>query len=151
MLKQLFLLLLLAGFTPMLVNAQKPISTCPKSLEYENHNFLDPSPLSIRAVAGRIIDSGKAPVPNACLGLFTDRDHRLVASTVADDDGNFRFRNVPSGRYRLIVRDVYGLFCTVNAKVNIVDWLRGGIQMRRRNISPFIPPAIDVCRYVTYK
>ena len=149
--KRLFLLLMLVGLAPIWASAQQAASSCPNPLEYENHNQINPPSLSVRAVAGRVIAQDGVSVPNACLGLFTERDHRLVANIVADDDGNFRFRNVPSGQYRLVVRDEYGGFCTANSRINIIGWPRGGIRKRRRIIVHLRPSAIDVCSYADYK
>ena len=38
----------------------------------------------------------------ACLGLFTDPDHRLVTTGFADASGRFSFNAVSGGRYRLV-------------------------------------------------
>jgi hypothetical protein len=151
MLMRLFFLMMFLVLAPMWGIAQQSASSCPKPLEYENHNQIDPPPLSVRVVSGRVIAQDGMSVPNACLGLFTERDHHLIASIVADDDGNFRFRNVPSGRYRLVVRDEYGGFCTANTKINVVGWPRGGFRKRKQIIVHLRPSAIDTCSYADYK
>jgi hypothetical protein len=149
--KRLFLLLIFIGLVPIWASAQQSAPSCPKPLEYENHNQIDPASLSVRLIAGHVIAQDGGVVPNACLGLFTERDHRLVANMVADDDGNFRLRGIPSGRYRLVVRDEYGGFCTANARINVVDWPRGGIRKRRQIIVHLRTSAIDVCSHADYK
>jgi hypothetical protein len=148
---RLILLAALVGIFPVWANAQQSVSSCPKPLEYENHNQIDPSPLSVRIVSGRVIAQDGYAVPNACLGLFTEREHRLVASVVADEEGNFRFGNIPSGKYRLVVRDEYGGFCPANARVHVASWPRGGIRARRQIVGHLRPFAIDVCSHAGYK
>ncbi len=149
--KRLILIIAFVGLAPIWASAQQSASSCPKPLEYENRNQIDPPTLSVRAVSGRVINQDGFAVPNACLGLFAERDHRLVASIPADKAGNFTFRNIPSGRYRLVVRDEYGGFCAANAKINVVSWPRGGIPKQRQIVVHLRPSAIDVCSHGDYK
>jgi hypothetical protein len=85
------------------------------------------------------------------LGLFTEQDHRLVASSVADEEGYFRFRNISSGVYRLVVRDNYRGFCTANVRIRIVDWPRGGILKRKRLVIHMQVAGVDTCSYGDFK
>jgi len=39
----------------------------------------------------------------ACLGLYTEKEHKLVASTFSGKNGIFDFENIPDGNYRLII------------------------------------------------
>lgn len=149
--KRLFLIIAFVGLAPVWMSAQQSPSSCANPLEYDNRNQIDPPPLSVRVVAGSVIDQDGYAIPIACLGLFTERDHRLVANIVANEEGNFRFRNIPSGWYRLVVRDEYGGFCAANAKVRAVSWPRGGIRKRRQIVVHLRPSAIDVCSYADYK
>ncbi len=132
--------------------AQQPLS-CKSPIEYGSRNQVDPKPSSVRGVAGRVImEVGNPtkeldPIP-ACLGLFTEEDHRLVASAVADGEGHFRFKSVPAGRYRLVVRDPQNSLCVANMPLRIVRWPRGKakplvIHMR--------PAGIDDCSYGDFK
>jgi hypothetical protein len=78
-----------------LVAAQQSVASCPNPIEYENHNQITLSPLSLRAISGRAIAHDGVSVLGVCLGLFTEQDRRLVASSVADEEGHFRFANIP--------------------------------------------------------
>ena len=111
--------------------AQRGVPRC--AIEYGNRNQVDPEPLSITILSGKVFDEiGEdpvqvhAPIPGACLGLFTETDHRLIASATTDDRGNFRFARVSPGQYRLVARDPQNVFCVANARVRIVDWPGGG-------------------------
>jgi hypothetical protein len=58
-------------------------------------------------VTGRVaVETGDSvekagPVNGACLSLFTEKDHKLVASVVADEKGHFMFGAIKTGVYRL--------------------------------------------------
>ncbi len=98
---QTILTILLVFFSGSLTCAQQQTLTCKSPIEYGNRNQFDPKRSSVKDVSGRVIaEVGSpakeiGPVP-ACLGLFTEKDHRLVASVVADDEGRFKFSSVPS-------------------------------------------------------
>jgi hypothetical protein len=136
---------------PLLTGAQQ--TKCKSPIEYGNRNQVDPKRSDVSSLSGRVIsevgDPAKevGPVP-ACLGLFTEKDHRLVASAVADEEGRFKFESVASGRYRLVVRDPQNLFCVANMPLRVVASLRGTakslvIHMR--------PAGIDDCSYSDFK
>ena len=138
-------------FSGLLVSAQTP--KCKSPIEYGNRNQVDPIRSTIGGLSGRVISEvGRpakeiGPVP-ACLGLFTEKDHRLVASTVADREGRFKFGVVRSGRFRLVVRDPLNSFCLANMPLHVVKWPRGKtkplvIHMR--------PAGIDDCSYGDFK
>ena len=134
-----------------LVNAQTP--QCKPPIEYGNRNQVDPTRSTIRGLSGRVISEvGRpakeiGPVP-ACLGLFTEKDHRLVASAVADQEGRFRLGVVRSGRFRLVVRDPLNSFCLANMPLHVVKW-------QRRKMNPLVihmrPAGIDDCSYGDFK
>lgn len=135
--------------------AQQTKEPCKCQVTYENNNQVDPKPLSVHVVAGRTIsevgDIGSAQeigaVAGACLGLFTEQDHRLVATSVADDEGGFQFAEVPSGKYRLVVQ-VAGL-CVANVPLQIVRGLRGKDQ--KQLVVHMRPSGVDSCSYGDYK
>ena len=82
----------------LLVNAQTP--KCKSPIEYGNRNQVDPKHSTVRRILGHDIsevgDPAKeiGPIP-VCLGLFTEKDHRLIASAVADEEGRFEFGPIP--------------------------------------------------------
>lgn len=110
------------------VSAQRKVETC-KVLKYKNKNQVNPSPLSLSTVSGRVIvEAGEStreigPVTEACLGLFAEKDHRLVATTVVDNKGRFTFDAVPAGKYRLVVRAAP--LCVANVPLRIIRGKRG--------------------------
>jgi hypothetical protein len=150
---QTILTILLTFFSGSLIYAQQQTPTCKSPIEYGNRNQVDPKRSSVRGVSGRVIAEVGRPAKEigfvpACLGLFTEKDHRLVASVVADDEGRFKFSSVPSGRYHLVVRDPQNAFCVANMLLNVVRWPRGRakplvIHMR--------PAGIDDCSYGDFK
>jgi hypothetical protein len=135
----------------LLVSAQTP--KCKSPIEYGNRNQVNPTRSTVRGLSGRVIsevgDPAReiGPVP-ACLGLFTETDHRLVASAVANQEGRFRFGVVRSGRFRLVVRDPLNSFCLANMPLHVVKW-------PRRKTKPLVihmrPAGIDDCSYGDFK
>ena len=145
----LTIIFVLASALPF--NAQSP--ACKSPIEYGNRNQVDPKRSTVRRLSGRPIsevgDPAKeiGPLP-VCLGLFTEKDHRLVASAVADEEGRFKFGSIPSGRFRLVVRDPLNSFCLANMPLRVVKWPSGKtkplfIHMR--------PAGIDDCSYGDFK
>src|SRR5258707_1163152 len=136
---------------PLLASAHQ--TTCKSPIEYGNRNQVNPKRSNVRRLSGRVIsevgDPAKeiGPVP-ACLGLFTEKDHRLVATAFADEEGRFKFNSVPTGRFRLVVRDPQNAFCLANMPLHVVAWPRGAtkslvIHMRSAGI--------DDCSYGDFK
>ena len=147
------LVLLVLASSASLTRAQQQPLSCKSPIEYGNRNQIEPKRSSVRRLAGRVImEVGNPakeldPLP-ACLGLFTEKDHRLVASAVADEEGRFKFSSVPAGRYRLVVRDPQNAFCVANMPLRVVRWPRGKttplvIHMRF--------PGMDDCSYGDFK
>jgi len=147
-----FLLTIIFILVPaLLVNAQTP--KCKSPIDYGNRNQVDAKRSTVGRLSGRAIsevgDPAKeiGPVP-VCLGVFTEKDHRLVASAVADEEGRFHFASIPLGRFRLVVRDPLNLYCLANMPLHVVKWPRGKakplvIHMR--------PSGIDDCSYGDFK
>jgi hypothetical protein len=71
----------------------------------------------VAAVRGVAKDAQGVVIPKACVGVFTEAGHKLVATTQTDDDGQFELNDIPDGAYRLIAKYV-GL-STANAKLRI--------------------------------
>ncbi len=65
---------------------------------YQNHNMVDYGPLLLRTLSGYDIDPYSVRTAGGCIALFTEGDHRLVATTQADQDGNFTFGEIGTGR-----------------------------------------------------
>ena len=100
----------------LLSTAEETRDTC-KNLSYENRNQTDYGPLHVAAVRGVAKDAQGVVIPRACVGVFTEAGHKLVATTQTDDDGQFELNDIPDGSYRLIAK--YEGFSTANAKLRI--------------------------------
>ncbi len=113
---------------------------------YEDHNQIDYGPLKVQVVEGTtIIEVGGTHQPGvagACFVLFTEGDHKLVASAKADSNGRFELKDVMQGRYRLVAR-AEGL-CTANIPLEVV---KHSSRTRREILVHFCPSGIDTCSY----
>jgi hypothetical protein len=127
-----FLTSLVVALLGLSAFAQQKTEPCEMPIKYENRNPVDPIPLSISLVSGGVIvetgDPGGAtsessPITEACLGLFTEKEHRLVATAVVDNKSRFTFDTVPSGNYRLVVRA--GPLCVANVPLRVAHSRRG--------------------------
>jgi hypothetical protein len=128
---------------------------CEAITRYENRNQVDDGPLVLSTLSGQVFaEVGNpakplGPFPNACIGLFSEGEHKLVSNTVANKDGSFSIRDVPPGSYRLVVRDSQNAFCVANAPIRMSEpkeRARGG-----RVVIHLRPAGIDDCSYANYK
>lgn len=138
--------------------AQQKPEPCETSPKYESRNQVDPRPLSISTVSGRVIvEAGETrgaageggSVAGACLGLFTEEGHRLVAAAVADDAGRFTFGTVTPGYYRLVVRA--GPLCVANVPLRVVRNRHGAGGKTRQVVVHMRAAGYDICSYGDYK
>jgi len=138
---------------PLVAGAQQPPRTCTPPIEYGNRNQVDPKHANVRRLSGRVImEVGNpakemGPVP-ACLGLFTEKDHRLIATAFADEEGRFKFDTIPAGLFRLVVRDPQNAFCPANMPLRVVAWPRGNTKSLVIHLRP---AGIDDCSYGDFK
>src|SRR5213595_3955189 len=98
--------------------AQQKGAASPCVAEYENHNQIDYGPLVVQDVKGTIIDPQQVAVPKLCVGIFTEKDHKLVATTESDADGKFSLQSVSPGQYRLVVKG--DPLCAANIPLRVV-------------------------------
>jgi hypothetical protein len=77
-------------------------STC--KAEYQDRNQIDQGPLIVQEITRTVADSSHVAVPKACVALFTENDHKLLASVWSGDDGGFSLQSAPPGRYRVVVK-----------------------------------------------
>lgn len=120
---------------------------CPKQIEYVNRNQVDPPTISLRGVEGQAVDAQGEAIPNICVALFTEKEHRFVAQVVADENGYFRFGKIPKGRYRVVARVDYDYFCSVNVRIRRVSFPRGGFFRRTHLVLHMRSAGIDDCSY----
>lgn len=128
--------------------AQRSAEQCNGAMKYENRNQSDPKPLVINEALGQaVLESGKpvsnlGPASGACLGIFTEKEHKLVATATTDRRGRFKFSDVLPGEYRLVVR--YETFCVAN--VPIIITAKASLKDKRL-ILHMRPTSFDECSY----
>jgi hypothetical protein len=109
-------------------------------ITYEDRNQTDYGPLRVGVVEGHARDDVGSAIPNVCLGLFSEPDHKLVTTAQADVKGAFRFRRLASGRYRIVAK--YEGFCPANAILLVEPTARKSLRIHMK------PAGIDTCSYV---
>ena len=64
---------------------------------YVNRNQVDYGSLKVSTVTGVARDEHGTAVPSARILLFTEKEHKLVASTTTNEKGMFSFGHIPYG------------------------------------------------------
>jgi hypothetical protein len=146
-LKLLTLIFIILIVTP--VSAQQKEEPCKTPITYENRNQIEYSPLPIQIVSGVAQDKDGARIPGVCLGLFTEKEHRLVATAVTDEEGNFQFNQVPPGRYRLVAK--YSGFCPANTLLRLTRRASNKKMKTKTLVLHMETAKIDHCSYGDYK
>src|SRR5260370_33690106 len=108
-----------------------------REIKYEHRNMIDYGPLRISGIRGFAKDIQGFVVPNACVGVFSEMDHKLIATGEAGYDGVFEIRNVPNAKDRLIV--ACESFCAANVSIILRNRSRGG----KRLVTMLTPRSID--------
>jgi hypothetical protein len=121
--------------------AQHKGDSSPCMAEYENHNQIDYGPLIVNEVKGTITDPQQVAVPKVCVGIFTENEHKLVATTESDPDGKFSLQSLPPGRYRLVVKA--DPLCAANVPLQVVRH-----QKKKQVLHVYMKPrGLDTCSY----
>jgi hypothetical protein len=121
--------------------AQQKEDSSPCTAEYENHNQIDYGPLAVQEVKGTITDPQQVAVPKVCVGIFTEKGHKLVATTESDADGKFSLQSLPPGPYRLVVKA--DPLCAANVPLQVVKH-----QKKRQVLQVHMKPrGLDTCSY----
>jgi hypothetical protein len=71
---------------PLFAQQKEDSSAC--MAEYENHNQIDYGPLIVQEVEGTITDPQRVAVPKVCVGIFTQKEHNVVATAETDAEAN---------------------------------------------------------------
>ena len=124
--------------------AQQSAPPC-SEMKYEHHNMIDYGPLRVSVIRGSVMDFQGVAVPNACVGIFSDTDQKLIATGKVDSEGLFEIPSIPSGKYRLIV--AYDGFCAANVSIVLKNRLCG----KKKLLAIMKPGEVDVCSYVEWK
>jgi len=115
-------------------------------MAYENKNQVDPEPLVVKKITGQVVDNvSKSSILllDVCIGLFDEENEKLMFFTETNETGEFELQNIPDGKYRLVVKNLTGGYCTANIPVKVDKNSR-----KKRQISvKMVPPAIDECSY----
>jgi hypothetical protein len=101
----------------LMISAQEGIGSCSEKVQYVNRNQVDTRSITLNGVSGRAIDTDGVAIPNICIGIFTEKGHQFIAQVTTDDEGNFTFKELPSGNYRLVGRVEYDFLCPVNVRI----------------------------------
>jgi hypothetical protein len=137
-LRLLLAVTIVSGFAPLL-SAQDASAAC-KDVKYEHQNQIDSPVLRVAIVRGTGSDPQGVVIPNLCVGIFTETEHKLVAAVGTNDNGAFEVKDVPPGNYRLVAQ--YAGFCPANVRIRVQPG-RG----KNRLILHMKPASIDRCSY----
>ena len=100
---------------------------CESPATYEDLNEKNPKRLRVSHVQGLAViyaiqSESNVVIKGACVALFAEGDHRLVAQTVSSEaDGSFAFQAIPSGRYRLVIRHHLGFMNVANVPLTVAQ------------------------------
>jgi hypothetical protein len=137
--KSLIWAALLCAVAPPL-SAQVGNQAC-KDMEYEHRNQLDNVPYRIRQVKGTASDQEGFAIPGICIGIFTETEHKLVATAETNEKGVYELKNLPAGDYRPVAH--YNGLCPANVRLRIQPRLRSKKVLALHMVGP----AIDSCSY----
>jgi hypothetical protein len=140
--KMILLILVLVSSTARPLAAHQERNSPPCTVEYENHNQIDYGPLIVQEVKGTITDPQQAAMPKVCVAVFTEKEHKLIATTESDMDGKFSVQNLPPGRYRLIAKA--DSLCPANVPLRIVKPQKRKLVELRVHMKP---RGLDTCSY----
>jgi len=137
--KSLIWVALLCAVAPPLFG-QAENQAC-KDMQYEHETQIDNVPYRIRQVKGTARDWEGDVVPGLCIGVFTEAEHKLVATAETDEKGAFELKDLPAGDYRLVAH--YTGLCSTNIRLRIQPRLRSKKVLALH----MVLPAIDTCSY----
>jgi hypothetical protein len=111
---------------------------------YVDENPAPPKLLKLDGLEGAVRGLGGDALPMAKVSLFAEDGHALVATTVTDREGKFRFK-VEKGLYRVVAR-VEGL-CPANVPVKV----ESSVLAKHKLVITMVAKDIDTCSYGTAK
>lgn len=139
--KFIFLLLCAVLLFAHSLSTQQKAASSSCIATYENHNQTDYGSLIVQEVKGTVLDPHQSPIRGACVGIFTENEHRLVATIESGEDGGFRLSKAPPGHYRLVVSA--RPLCVANVPLLVVKR-----HSKRQQIQVHMKPhGLDSCSY----
>ena len=147
--------LFFALLTASMAFAQTSPRTCASAHEYTDCNKTDPHSLATRIITGRVVvetgDPTKeaGPINGACLLLFTEKDHKLVASMIADEKGHFMFGAIRPGLYRLVARDPQDTSSVANGRIQVYPQGQGPVPKHIGLVVRLRPAGTDGCGIIS--
>jgi hypothetical protein len=139
------IVILLSGLFALLccLNVQIHAQQRDTAMAYENHNQVDPKPFKLHSIDGVATDDEGTAVVAVTVGLFAEKDHRLIATDETGSKGQFAFKNVPPGQYRIVAK--HPAFCTANVPAIVVA--KDGGHSRRSLQLHMKVSGIDACSF----
>ena len=111
---------------------------------YVDENPKPPAVLKLDGLEGVVRGLGGDAMSGAKVSVFAEDGHALVATTVTDREGKFRFK-VDKGLYRVVAR-VEGL-CPANVPVKV----ESTVLAKHKLVITMVAKDIDTCSYGTAK
>jgi hypothetical protein len=117
-----------------------------KEMAFSNENQVETVLIKVGYLSGRVIDPNGEVIPKACVGIFTEADHKLLEYAQADDNGNFQLGDLPSGDYRMVGQSPG--FCTANRRIRINSHSRNKKVLTLHLFPPLIhcPSYVDLSK-----
>jgi hypothetical protein len=115
--KRFILIIVCVLLACALATAQRN-SECP-SVTYADKNQIALNPIVLKTISGRILAEGDAAPLDVCVAVFTKSGKKLLATTVPNEKGEFHFRKLPRGSYRLVVKHTFNRYCVANRLITI--------------------------------
>lgn len=114
--------------------------------EYTNTNNVDSPTLRVAKLNGAVeIADGRLPLEDVCIFLFDEESKKIVLFTRPNANGEFRFKNVRNGSYRLVVKHHFGFYCAANISVQVDRTLS---SHKGSLLVSMAPNGIDACSKV---
>ena len=132
---------LMLGALSLLAGSRQSLPEMCDQMVYQDSNQLAPPVMDLGLAEGVVQDDYRGlRMPMACVGVFTEPDHKRVAVGKADQRGRFALSGVPAGTYRLVA--TYPSFCPANQTVRIVG-KRGKTALVHMSVR-----GIDTCSWI---
>lgn len=129
-------------FGAELLNAQDRFD-CDK-VGFDSKSMVVEEPLVVRSIDGIVVtEDGFDLLPEICVAIFREDDQVRVGSFKLGKSQRFDFKELQDGRYRLVVKQRYNLYCLASIPVFV-----SRREKKEKSIEVIMKPReIDVCSY----